>query len=162
VVDQSRMAGLRWEQRHHDMQNCAYIYDMILYLKHSKDKDLKCPFDNYWSPHINILKIEMGFSANSSWTYDESNDQIFWFDKCRKIPFLFLKYWYGDFSNCRKGILNPYLYYAFNNESCMTKFQAIIYPWSFVEIKMLGLRYVAGGRCSHRNLAIRDWSTTSR
>jgi hypothetical protein len=30
------------------------------------DKDLKCPFDNYCSPHINILKIEMGFSANSS------------------------------------------------------------------------------------------------
>jgi hypothetical protein len=26
-----------------------------------------------WSPHINILKIEMGFSVNSSWIYDVSN-----------------------------------------------------------------------------------------
>jgi hypothetical protein len=26
----------------------------------------------------------MGFSANSSWTYDESNNQIFWFDNCLK------------------------------------------------------------------------------
>jgi hypothetical protein len=43
-----------------------------------------------------------------------------------------------------KGILNPYLYYALNNESCMAKFQAIICHRSFVEIKMLGLRYVAG------------------
>ena len=43
------------------------------------------------------------------------------------------------------GILNPYLYYAFNNESHMAKFQAIICHRSFVEIKMLGLRYVAGG-----------------
>ena len=57
---------------------------VICYLKCSKDKDLKSPFDNYWSPHINILKIEMGFSANSSWTYDESNDQIFWFNNCLK------------------------------------------------------------------------------
>ena len=99
----------------------------------------------------------------------------------RKIPFLFLKYWYVDFSNCRKGILlllfpcslqsrntlncrkgilllllfpfslqnrsilNHYLYYALNNESCMSKFQAIICHRSFVEIKMLGFRYVAGG-----------------
>jgi uncharacterized membrane protein len=31
---------------------------MIRYLKRSEDKDLKCPFDNYWSPHINILKID--------------------------------------------------------------------------------------------------------
>ena len=62
----------------------------------------------------------------------------------RKIPFLFLKYWYGDFSNCWKGILNPYLYYALNNESRMAKFQAIICHRSFVVIKMLGLRYVAG------------------
>ena len=31
-----------------------------------------------------VLKIEMGFSANASWTYDESNDQIFWFDNCLK------------------------------------------------------------------------------
>ena len=43
-----------------------------------------------------------------------------------------------------KGILNPYLYYAFNNESHMAKFQAIICHRSFVEIKVLGLRYVAG------------------
>ena len=42
------------------------------------------------------------------------------------------------------GILNPYLYYAFNNESHMAKFQAIICHRCFVEIKMLGLRYVAG------------------
>jgi hypothetical protein len=42
------------------------------------------------------------------------------------------------------GILNPYLYYALNNESCMAKFQAIIYHRSFVEIKMLRLRYVPG------------------
>ena len=48
-----------------------------------------------------------------------------------KIPFLFLKYCYGDFSNCQRGILNPYLYYAFNNESCMAKFQAIICHRSF-------------------------------
>ena len=82
-----------------------------------------------------------------------NNCQIKMFDHCshskfslslRKIPFLFLKYWYGDFSNCRKGILNPYLCYALNNESCMAKFQAIICHRSFVEIKMLGLRYVAG------------------
>jgi hypothetical protein len=81
-----------------------------------------------------------------------NNCQINIFDHCshrkfslssRKIPFLFLKYWYGDFSNCRKGILNPYLYYALNNKSCMVKFQAIIRHRSFVEIKMLGLRYVA-------------------
>ena len=57
----------------------------------------------------------------------------------RKIPFLFLKYWYEDFSNCQKGILNPYLYYALNNESHMAKFHR-----SFVEIKMLGHRYIAG------------------
>ena len=50
----------------------------------------------------------------------------------------------GTRINCRKGILNPYLYYALNNESCMAKFQAIICHRSFVEIKMLGLRYVAG------------------
>ena len=82
-----------------------------------------------------------------------NNCQIKIFDHCshhkfslssRKIPFLFLKYWYGDFSNCRKGILNPYLYYALNNESRMAKFQAIICHRSFVEIKMLGLRYLAG------------------
>ena len=79
-----------------------------------------------------------------------NNCQIKTFDHCkfssssRKIPFLFLKYWYGEFSNCRKGILNPYLYYALNNESRMAKFQAIICHRSFVEIKMLGLRYVAG------------------
>jgi hypothetical protein len=75
--------------------------------------------------------------------------QIKIFDHCshrkfssssRKIPFPFLKYWYGDFSNCRKGILNHYLYYALNNESCM----AIICHRSFVEIKLLGLRHVAG------------------
>jgi hypothetical protein len=36
-------------------------------------------------------------------------------------------------SNCRKGILNPYLYYALNNESCMAKFQAIICHRSFVD-----------------------------
>ena len=45
-----------------------------------------------------------------------NNCQIKIFDHCshrkfslssQKIPFLFLKYWYGDFSNCRKGILNP-------------------------------------------------------
>ena len=98
-----------------------------------------------------------------------NNCQIKIFDHCshrkfslssRKIPFIFLKYWYGDFSNCRKGILllllfpfslqnrsilNHYLYYALNNESCMSKFQAIICHRSFVEIKMLGFRYVAGG-----------------
>ena len=59
------------------------------------------------------------------------NCQIKIFDHCshrkfslssQKIPFLFLKYWYGDFSNCRKGILNPYLYYALNNELCMAIF----------------------------------------
>jgi hypothetical protein len=80
-----------------------------------------------------------------------NNCQIKIFDYCshckislslRKIPFLFLKYWYGDFSYCRKAILNHYLYYAFNNESRMAKFQAIICHRSFVEIKMLGLRYV--------------------
>jgi hypothetical protein len=64
----------------------------------------------------------------------------------RKIPFLFLKYWYGDFSNCRKGILNPYLYYAFNNEPRMAKFQAIICHRSFVEIKMLGHSICSRGR----------------
>ena len=37
-----------------------------------------------------------------------------------------------------KGILNPYLYYAFNNESHMAKFQAIICHRSFVVIKMFG------------------------
>jgi hypothetical protein len=82
-----------------------------------------------------------------------NNCQIKIFDHCShrkfslslpKIPFLFLKYWYGDFSNCRKGILNPYLYYALNNESRMAKYQAIICHRSLVEIKMLGLRYVAG------------------
>ena len=80
-----------------------------------------------------------------------NNCQIKIFEHCshrkfslRKIPFLFLKYCYGDFSNCRKGISNPYLYYAFNNESCMAKFQAIICHQFFVEIKMLGFRYVAG------------------
>jgi hypothetical protein len=44
------------------------------------------------------------------------NCQIKIFDHCShrkfslsswKILFLFLKYWYRDFSNCRKGILNP-------------------------------------------------------
>jgi hypothetical protein len=52
-----------------------------------------------------------------------NNCQIKIFDHCshckfslssRKIPFLFFKYWYGDFSNYWKGILNPYLYYALN------------------------------------------------
>jgi hypothetical protein len=42
------------------------------------------------------------------------------------------------------GLLNSYLYYAFNNESRIAKFQGIICHRSFVEIKMLGLRYVAG------------------
>ena len=77
-----------------------------------------------------------------------NNCQIKIFDHCShrkfslsswKIPFLFLKYWYGDFSNCRKGILNPYLYYALNNKSLMAKFKGIICHWSFVEIRMLGL-----------------------
>jgi hypothetical protein len=65
------------------------------------------------------------------------------FATVQKIPFLFLKYWYGDFNNCQKGILNPYLYYALNNESCMAKFQTIICHRSFVELKIIGLRYVA-------------------
>jgi hypothetical protein len=43
-----------------------------------------------------------------------------------------------------RAFINPYLYYAFNNESRMVKFQAIICHRSFVEFKMLGLRYVAG------------------
>jgi hypothetical protein len=76
----------------------------------------------------------MGFSANSSWTYDESNNQIFWFDNCLKT--------------CQKlntsWLMLTYLYYAFNNESHMAKFQAIICHRCFVEIKMLGLWYVAG------------------
>ena len=42
-------------------------------------------------------------------------------------------YWYGGFSNCQKDILNPYLYYALNNESHMAKFQAIICHRSFVD-----------------------------
>jgi hypothetical protein len=61
-----------------------YLIIALTVSKHGKDKDLKCPFDNYWSPHINISKIEMGFSTNSSWSYSESNDQIFWFDNCLK------------------------------------------------------------------------------
>jgi hypothetical protein len=40
--------------------------------------------ENRKAHKFNILKIEMGFSVNSSWTYDESNDQIFWFDNCLK------------------------------------------------------------------------------
>ena len=81
-----------------------------------------------------------------------NNYQIKIFDHCshrkfslslRKIPFLFLKYWYyGDFSNCR--ILNPYLYYALNNESHMVILQTLICHRSFVVIKMLGFRYVVG------------------
>jgi hypothetical protein len=60
-----------------------------------------------------------------------NNCQIKIFDHCShrkfsssswKIPFLFLKYWYGDFSNCWKDILNPYLYYALNNELCIAIF----------------------------------------
>jgi hypothetical protein len=60
-----------------------------------------------------------------------NNCQIKIFDHCshrkfslswQKIPFLFLKYWYGDFSNCWKDILNPYLYYALNNELCIAIF----------------------------------------
>jgi hypothetical protein len=33
----------------------------------------------------------MGFSVKSSWTYDESNDQIFWFENLPKIKY-FLVY----------------------------------------------------------------------
>jgi hypothetical protein len=29
VVDQSRMAGLRWQQRHHDMQNMALMVTFV-------------------------------------------------------------------------------------------------------------------------------------
>ena len=98
-----------------------------------------------------------------------NNCQIKIFDHCShrkfslsswKIPFLFLKYWYGNFSNCRKGFLNPYLYYAFNNESRMDKFQAIICHWSFVEIQMLGLRYVAGA-IHGKSLKGKTWKGTT-
>jgi hypothetical protein len=93
------------------------------------------------------------------------------FRQLLKSPYQYFKNWNGIFrklklnlrweqwyfSNCRKGILNPYLYYALNNESCMAKFQAIICHRSFVEIKMLGLRYVAGaipGREQWSNILI--------
>ena len=33
MVDQSRMAGLRWEQRHHDMQNMAKMMMMMTFVK---------------------------------------------------------------------------------------------------------------------------------
>jgi uncharacterized membrane protein len=58
-----------------------------------------------------------------------------------------------------RAFINPYLYYAFNNESRMVKFQAIICHQSFVEIKMLGLRYVVGaipGKSLKRKTTVSD------
>jgi hypothetical protein len=142
--------NLRWEQWSNILiwqlfENLPKIKYFLAYVNRSIGPTIKI-----------ILSIQDNFCrtfATVRRTFGMTDIQIKIFEHCshrkfslRKIPFLFLKYCYGDFSNCRKGISNPYLYYAFNNELCMAKFQAIICHRSFVEIKMLGLRYVAGGR----------------